>query len=133
MGYFIRKLPNKKKSPQWKVQYVSCKRKDQKKQSKAQKPKRTWDISKERWRVLGFNPMMIFEEATARGKQLNAQLTLKRQEEQIKESLDQQNVFRLKNEAMLPDEFVAEFEERFIRAKEFSLRQKENVVIDNDM
>ncbi len=60
MGYYIRFLRKKKKEPKWKVQYVSYKKKDQRKNSTAKMKKRTWDISKERWRTLGFSPNNVY-------------------------------------------------------------------------
>ena len=79
MGYYVRKLGQKKKAPQWKIQYVSYKKKDQRKHNQAKIPKRTWDISKDRWPSLGFHCSLNFKEAQARARQLNAQLHLKRQ------------------------------------------------------
>ena len=58
MGYYVRRLAQKKRLPDWKLQYVSCRREDRRESSVATAPKRTWDISKERWRTLGLNPAM---------------------------------------------------------------------------
>ena len=103
MGYYARKLKEKKHSPDWKVQYISCKRKDQSPDSKSKNPKRTWDIPSERWRPLGIHASMSFEEVKVRVKQLNSQLRMKRQEEQIKKLRDTQNDFQLRHQSMLPE------------------------------
>ena len=47
MGYYVRSIPKKKSQPQWKVQFVSYKKKDTL-NSRAQKPKREWDIKEPR-------------------------------------------------------------------------------------
>lgn len=117
MGYYIRKLKNKKSKPKWKVQYVSYKKCDQRKTSRAKEPKRTWDISKDRWRYLGFHTYMSIKEAKVRAKQLNAQGQMKRQEERAKKIQEKENHFHLRNLTMLPIEFVEEFEEQFIYRK----------------
>jgi hypothetical protein len=117
MGYYVRYLPRKKNPPTWKIQYVSYKPQDRKSTSQAKISKTTWDLSKDRWRPLGFHPSMSFLEAQARARQLNSQLRLKRQEEQIKKIQDKKNVFQLRHESALPPEFVTEFEERFVHAR----------------
>lgn len=114
MGYYVRRLKNKKKAPAWKIQYVSCKREDQRSRT-AKSPKRTWDIAKDRWRTLGFHASMTLEEVQVRVRQLNAQLHLKRQEERIKKLEETEEAFLKRHEAVLPDEFVSEFEARFVR------------------
>jgi len=108
MGYYVRLLPRKKKPPTWKIQFVSYK----------QPRKRAWDIRKERWRTLGFHTGMKIAEARARSRQLNARLTLKRQEERVREFQKAENDFRTKSDAVLPTEFVDEFELCFIRIRE---------------
>jgi hypothetical protein len=70
MGYYIRALSWKKKSPQWKVQFISYKSSDTQ-NLKAKKPQKTWDVSKARWRILGFLSPMTIEEAKARARQLS--------------------------------------------------------------
>lgn len=114
MAYYVRHLLRKKSAPQWKVQYVSYKKSDQREGISAEMPKRTWDIPKDRWRVLGFHHWMSLREAQARTRQLNAQLQLKRQEECLKKARERERDFRLRHEASLPDEFVCEFEARFV-------------------
>lgn len=114
MGYHIKFLPFKKSNPQWKVQFISFKKCDTQK-SKAKKPKREWDISKERWRSLGFSESMNLAEAKGRARQLNAQNQLKRQEEQLLKINEQQKQFQLRHDSVLPSEFVSEFEKVFIR------------------
>ena len=60
---------------------------------------------------------MTLEEARVRSKQLNAQLFLKRQEELIKEFQEKENNFKLRHDSVLPNEFVAEFELRFVHSR----------------
>ena len=67
MGYYIKFLPNKKSNPKWKVQYISWKQEDTK-SSNAKKPKREWDISKDRWHSLGFVSSMNLNEAKSRAR-----------------------------------------------------------------
>jgi hypothetical protein len=122
MGYFIKFLPNKKSVPNWKVQFVSYKKIDTQ-NSKSKKPKREWDIPKSRWRSLGFYHLMSIDEARARAKQINAQLHLKRQEEQIKIISEEQRQTQLRFDSVLPTEFVAEFENRFIRKSDSQTQQ----------
>lgn len=77
MSYFVRYLRKRKAASVWKVQCVSYKEEDYI-GSNAKFPRRTWDISKERWRSLGFHASLELSEAKVRAKQLNAQLLLKR-------------------------------------------------------
>jgi hypothetical protein len=114
MGYHIKFLPLKKSNPQWKVQFISFKKCDTQ-NSKAKKPKREWDISKDRWLSLGFSESMNLVEAKGRARQLNAQNQLKRQEEQIVKINEQQRQFKLRHDSVLPSEIVAEFEKVFVR------------------
>jgi len=60
---------------------------------------------------------MSIIDARTRAKQLNTQLTLKRQEERIKKIQEKEKLFQLHHDSMLPDKFVAEFEERFVRPR----------------
>lgn len=112
----------RKSAPQWKVQFVSYKKSDYE-NSKAKKPKREWDISKSRWSSLGFHAQMSILEARARAKQLNAQLHLRRQEAAIKRIEEEQRLFQQKNDSVLPSEFVAEFESRFVRKRDSQTEQ----------
>jgi len=122
MGYFIKKLLLRKSLPAWKVQFISYKKEDTR-QSTAQKPKREWDIKKRRWQSLGFHEFMTLDEARARAKQLNAQLDVKRQEERIRVFEKAQKHNRKRYDSMLPEEFVAEFESRFIRKRDSQTEQ----------
>lgn len=122
MGYHIKFLPHKKSIPQWKVQFISFKKCDTQ-NSKAKKPKREWDIAKDRWLTLGFSQSMNLSEAKARARQLNAQNQLKRQEEQFKQISAQQNQFQLRFDSVLPSEFVAEFEKVFVRKSDSQTEQ----------
>jgi hypothetical protein len=123
LGYYVKKLPNKKSLPHWKVQFISWRQEDTK-TSKAKKPKREWDISKDRWHSLGFVKTMTFKEAKSRARQLNCQEKIKRQEEQIIKIIEVQKEFGLRHDAVFPSEFVAEFEERFIRKKDSQVEQQ---------
>jgi hypothetical protein len=118
MGYYIRFLENKKSIPNWKVQYISTRKKDRKPDSIAKITKTAWDMSKMRWSTLGFHSTMNFVEAQVRARQLNSQLSLKKQEEKIKVIQDQRKQFQIRYTSVLPDEFVSEFEARFIRARD---------------
>ncbi len=123
MGYFVKKLPHKKSAPHWKVQFVSYKNEDIK-DSTASKPKLEWDVKKPRWYALGFHPHMTLEEARARAKQLNAQLHIKNQEKRVRIIAKEQDKTRRRYDAVLPQEFVAEFEDRFIRKRDSQTEQK---------
>jgi len=128
MGYYVRFLPRKKKAPVWKVQFVSYKRSDRPGSTSNEERKRAWDISKDRWRALGFSPVMTIEDARVRARQLNAQLKIKHQEERIREIQKKRVSFQMRHEATLPEEFVAEFEERFVRPRSvFSDEQKKRI------
>ncbi|MBI4404999.1 MAG: site-specific integrase [Deltaproteobacteria bacterium] len=122
MGYYIRHLPSKKTSPQWKVQFVSYRLSDQK-GSHRPNPKREWDIPYERWQALGFHHLMVLSEARARAKQLNAQRYLRGQEERLRQMNIKKWEARKRYEAFLPSEFVAEFENRFIRKRDSQTEQ----------
>ncbi|MGZ3747595.1 MAG: hypothetical protein ACXWRE_09495, partial [Pseudobdellovibrionaceae bacterium] len=104
--------------PSWKIQYISTRKKDRKPSSTSKITKTTWDIERVRWPSLGFHPMMTFHEARIRAKQLNSQITLKRQEEKIKLIRDEQTVFQNRHSSFLPEEFVSEFEHRFVKARD---------------
>lgn len=117
MGYYIRTLPWKKANPRWKVQFISYKNKDIQ-ASKAAKPKKEWDVDSDRWRGLGFHSLMTFEEARVRARQLNAQRHLKEQEKRIQLQKLEHAQSLLRFNSVLPAEFVAEFEERFVRARD---------------
>jgi len=118
MGYFVKFLPQRKTGPQWKVQFISYKKADIRPECRAQKPKREWDINKERWHSLGFSPSMTLQEARGRAKQLNAQHVLRKQEEQIRKIEEARSNFQTRHDAALPSEFVAEFESRFVRKRQ---------------
>lgn len=122
MGYHIKFLPLKKSQPSWKVQYISFKKSDTQ-NSKAKKPKREWDIPKDRWLSLGFSQSMNIVEAKSRARQLNAQGQLKRQEEQLLKIKHQKSEVQIKYDAVLPSEFVAEFEKIFIRKSDSQTMQ----------
>ncbi len=116
MGYYIRSLPHRKKSPNWKVQFVSYKRKDI---EGAYRPshRRTWDISKDRWSSLGFHAGMSYEEAKVRMRQLNAELHLKYQEERIRRLEKEKRESKLRRDSLLPEKFVEEFEKLFLQVR----------------
>ncbi len=122
MGYHIKFLPYKKSNPTWKVQFISFKKSDTQ-NSKAKKPKREWDIPNDRWLSLGFAEAMNLVEAKSRAKQLNAQVQLKRQEEQLRKISEKNNLFQLRHDAVLPSEFMAEFEKIFVRKSDSQTQQ----------
>ena len=117
MSYYVRTLSWKKQPPHWKIQFISYQNEDTK-SSSAKKPKKEWDIAKDRWRPLGFHPAMTFEDARCRVRQLNAQDFLKKQEEEIKRKQLEKSLNLIKQDSVLPIEFVAEFENRFIRVRD---------------
>lgn len=128
MGYYVKFLSWKKSKPNWKVQYVSYKKEhiDQIKNKDSKKPKKTWDVTKSRWRSLGFYNDMSILEARARAKQLNLIENTKRQEERIKE-IEQRNLeIRQRCYIKLPDEFLLEFEKRFVTKTHLSLERSDN-------
>ncbi len=116
MGYYIRALPQKKKPPHWKVQFVTYKRKSIL-NPKAKKPKKEWDIPPERWPGLKFRSTMNLAQAKLRQQQLNSQLELRRQEERRKSIEVEQQTFDKKCSAYLPEIYKKEFENRYIFAR----------------
>ena len=128
MGYYVKFLSWKKSKPNWKVQFVSYKKEhiNQIKNKNSKKPKKTWDISKSRWKSLGFYNDMSILEARARAKQLNLIENTKRQEERIKE-IEQRNLeIQHRYYIKLPDEFLIEFEKRFVTRTHLSLERSDN-------
>ena len=117
MGYYVRKLANRKTEPKWKIQYVSFKKADTV-GSTTKYPKKEWDISKDRQNNLGFYKYMTLGEAKTRAKQLNAQLDVKRQEEKLIKIQHKNQKFQKRFDSALPEEFVADFEKRFIRKRD---------------
>ncbi len=116
MGYYVRQMA-RKNEPKWKVQFISAKRADTE-GSAAKFLKRSWDIHKDRWLALGFNKSMTLTEARVRARQLNAQRRLKAQEVRRLQIEEEQRQFQDRFTAILPEEFVVEFERRFIRYKD---------------
>lgn len=110
-------LPWKKTLPKWKVQFVSYKKEDIKK-SPAKKPKKEWEVDRDRWRSLGFHNLMNLEEARVRVRQLNAQRHLKEQEKRIQLRKLEEEQYAKRIDSVLPIEFVAEFEQRFLRTRD---------------
>jgi len=117
MGYYVRALLWKKSVPNWKLQFVSYKSSDVL-NSNAQKLKKEWDVDPDRWCSLGIHKLMTIEEAKVRAKQLNAQDYLKGQKERIKKLEMQDAELRKRYDSVLPEEFVAEFENRFIKTRD---------------
>ena len=103
MGYYVRALPHKKNLPNWKIQYISARKKDRKETSISKTNKTAWDVSKSRWPSLGFHQSMTIDEAHQRARQLNAQLQLKRQEEVIQKIKTKEAEFQLRNTSVLPE------------------------------
>lgn len=116
MGYYVKALSWKKTEPKWKIQFVSYKKEHTRTlvSSRAKKPKKTLDIDKDRWKALGFCKTMTLEEARARSRQLNARVHLKAQEERVKKEEDKKRLLNERFASKLPEEFVAEFEKRFV-------------------
>ena len=117
MGYYIRTLPWKKSAPNWKLQFVSYKKADFG-ESSAKFPKKEWDVDSDRWRGLGFYSLMTIGEAKVRAQQLNAQRHLKEQEKRLQAQKREREQSMLRFDSVLPVEFVEEFEERFVRARD---------------
>lgn len=117
MGYYIRALKDRKKHPNWKVQFISYKSEDIP-HSKAKHPKKEWDIPKERWRSLGFLIRMSVEEARSRAKQLNSQAFIRKQEQRFRKLQLEECDTQRKYAAFLPEEFKEEFELRFLRSRD---------------
>jgi hypothetical protein len=116
MGYYVKKLPSKKTEPKWKIQFVSYKKEHVKelRNSQSKKPKKTWDIDRDRWKSLGFYKYMDIDEARIRCKQLNIQVELKSQEEYFIRQKEKEEEFQKRFDSVLPKEFVDEFEKRFL-------------------
>jgi hypothetical protein len=71
MVYYIREMKDKLATPRWKVQFITYKKEDTR-QSNAQKPRKEWDIPKARWSSLGFKDSMTPDQARSRAKKINA-------------------------------------------------------------
>ncbi len=99
------------------MQYVSFKKSDYK-ESQAKFPKKEWDISTDRWSALGFYRYMTLDEAKVRARQLNSQLVIKRQEERLLKLEEANRIFQKRFDSVLPEEFVSEFEIRFMRKRD---------------
>lgn len=128
MSYYIKSLPTKKSEPKWKVQFISYKRMHFKqiKNSKSKKARKTWDISKDRWKGLGFYKYMTISEARVRARQLNKQEFLKEQEERLKKKQQKEKKQRDRFDSKLPVEFVLEFEKRFVRKSQLPPERRYN-------
>lgn len=113
MGYYVRVLRSQHRPPKWKLQFASHK-KEHAVNSKSKKPKKEWDIPKQRWFSLGFQPNMTIEHARARAQQLNAKLHIKRHEERRlaleKTAADLQNRFN----AAIPELYKQDFEQKYV-------------------
>ena len=124
MGYYVRELPNKKTAPLWKLQFVSAKRKHAINKTTIN-PRRTWDITQDRWNELGFHKFMSPEEATARQKQLNAQLAIKRREEQRILTEEKEKIISAKYAGFIPEFYHEEFEQKYF----FSLNPRSSKLL----
>src|SRR5947209_1650012 len=115
MGYYVRAVkPKQKQVPEsWRLQFVSHRRVHTS-DSKAQKPKRTWNIPRTRWSSLGFQPKMTVAQARARAQQLNSRLHLKRQEE--RRLLLEQKASELQNRfnSAIPELYKVDFEQKYV-------------------
>lgn len=113
MGYYVRVLKPKFKSPHWKLQFASHK-KEHAADSKAKKPKKEWDIPKQRWYSLGFQTSMTIEQARARAKQLNAKLHMKRHEGRRLALEDQAAELQIRFSAAIPELYKQDFEQKYV-------------------
>ena len=113
MGYYVTEVKNKQSHPRWKVQFVSHK-KEHTVTSQAKKPKKEWDIPKDRWQDLGFLPCMDIATAKCHARQLNSKSKLKIDELRRIKILEAQKSLDLEIAAFLPEVFTREFETRFI-------------------
>jgi hypothetical protein len=100
MAYRIKALPDKKKSPKWKVQYATY----------SSKKRIDKDIPREDWKRLGFHEDMTFEEACSIRDTLNAQEKIKREEESRIKIKATVTAKASKYSAYLNPMYVAEFE-----------------------
>ncbi|MBI1859552.1 MAG: hypothetical protein HYR96_01370 [Deltaproteobacteria bacterium] len=116
MGYYIRFLERKTELQPWKLQFITYKKTDTR-DSKAQRPRKEWDIPQIKWQPLGFHSNMTLEIARARAKQLNAQLELRLQEERRKAIDEKFASLETETRAVLPEIFKDEFELRFISSR----------------
>lgn len=116
MGYSIRKLPNKSKLPHWKRQFISYK-KPYSNNSIAKKPRKKWDICRSRWQTLGFHESMNLDQAKSRGRQLNAQLEIRKQEEKRRSLEEEELFFKTKFMAAMPEVYKDEFEKKYLSGR----------------
>jgi len=130
MGYYVKKLVNKRAEPKWKIQFVSYKKEHIKKltSTKSKKPKKTWDIDKDRWKSLGFYKYMSVDEARCRCKQINIQIELKRQEEYFIQQQFKEKEFQKRFDSIMPEEFVNEFEKRFLYRRDHGLNDNKRSI-----
>lgn len=112
MGYYVRQTKNKRLTPNWKVQFISYKKQDC--VTDAKKPRKEWNIPRQRWLPLGFHESMSFEQAQARAKQINAQLEIKRQEELRRKIELEYDTLKTQCNAAVPEIYKTEFELKFI-------------------
>lgn len=113
MGYYVKKLDWKKSTPNWKIQYISYKKKHSK-ESNAKKPKKEWDIPRFRWAELGVNPSMNLLEARERAKQLNAIEKAKLIEARQQVYAMNRRQFEQEVRAIFPELFREQFEARYV-------------------
>lgn len=119
MGYVVKKLPNKKSIPKWKVQF-SSRKKEHIKNSNVKYPSRAWDIPKYKWSGLGFSKLMTLEEAKLRCSQLNLLKEAKRKEEIRIKHKERLKTFEDEVALFLPQHYKDEFEQRYF----YNLRKK---------
>ena len=124
MGYYIKKLTEKRSSPHWKVQLISYK-KIHCANSMAKKPKKEWDIPKFQWGDLGFNQHMTIEQARTRASQLNAIEKSKSFEERQQIYLRSRQQFERECRAVFPELFKSQFENQYIFGPGRSASQKD--------
>lgn len=116
MGYYIRELKNKISHPNWKVQFITYK-KSEATSTKTKRPRREWDVKKNRWESLGFIESMTIEQSQARAKQLNAKLESRRQEEKRHKIEEEQLLLKQKFTASIPEIYKDEFELKYLTGR----------------
>lgn len=127
MGYYVRALKSKRKPGAWKLQFISYS-KEHAQGSKAMKPKREWDVPKERWRALGFHSRMSLADARARQRELNLKLHNRRITERRGAAEMSRRDFAARTKAAFSDFHVAEFERRHLRRPYVSPSHRRSLV-----
>jgi len=113
MGYYVRRLPNKKSVPNWKIQLISHRKVDFT-NAATKKPKKEWDLPRAQWRTLGFHDHQSFEDARSRAAQINLKLkdaTIAERRRQVEIA---RQMLKKANWGHFPEVFCDEFETRYL-------------------